>query len=168
MNASLWAMPCHTFTYATEPALYSKIQPVYMGKSLRMLVVKAKQDVVYWVPRILSIMFILFLTLFSLDVFSPGLSAWEIAIGLFMHNIPALALALVLIISWKREIVGGIAFILAGVLYIGALLVSAIRNSFEWYILSYSLIIAGPAFLIGILFLIGWHRKKQVRAKNEP
>ncbi len=30
--------------------------------------------------------------LFSLDVFEPGLSAQEIAIGLFMHNIPALIL----------------------------------------------------------------------------
>lgn len=45
---------------------------------------------VYWLPRILSIIFILFLSLFSLDVISPELSFWEILVGLFMHNIPQL------------------------------------------------------------------------------
>ncbi len=113
---------------------------------------------VYWTPRILSICFILFLTLFSLDVFGEELSFWQILLGLFMHNIPTLLLLVVLLISWKYEIVGGIAFILAGILYIFLLL---IRTSFQWYMLSWSIIIAGPAFLIGILFFINWKRKKK-------
>ena len=95
--------------------------------------------------------------MFSLDVFEPELTPWQIAIGLFMHNIPALFLLIVLIISWKREIVGGIAFILAGLLYI---LMLAMNSKFEWYMLSWSITIAGPAFLIGILFIVNW-RKKQ-------
>ena len=112
---------------------------------------------IYWTPRILSIIFILFLALFSLDVFSPGLSYWQIAVGLFMHNIPALVLLVVLLISWKYEIVGGIAFILAGLLYIFLLL---IKPRLEWYMLFWALQISGPAFLIGILFIIGWFKKK--------
>lgn len=91
---------------------------------------------VCWAPRILSIMFILFLMLFSLDVFAENLSFWEIAFGLFMHNIPALVLLIVLLISWRYEIVGGIAFILAGILYITWLLMAAIINGFEWYYLA--------------------------------
>jgi hypothetical protein len=110
----------------------------------------------YWTPRVLSILFIIFLALFSLDVFSPGLSWKEIAIALFMHNTPVFVLIAVLWISWKHEIVGGIAFILAGLLYIFLLL---FRNDFQWYMLSWSLIIAGPAFLIGILFLMNWYKK---------
>ncbi|MFH1072982.1 MAG: hypothetical protein V1743_06145 [Nanoarchaeota archaeon] len=112
---------------------------------------------IYWTPRILSIFFILFLALFSLDVFSPGLSVWQIVLGLFMHNIPTLLLLAVLLISWKYEIVGGIAFILAGLVYIFLTL----RNPFAWYLVAWSVQIAGPAFLIGILFLIGWFRKKR-------
>lgn len=112
---------------------------------------------IYWTPRILSIIFICFLALFSLDVFSPGLSFWQIAIGLFMHNIPALVLLVVLLISWKHEIAGGIAFILAGLLYIFSLV---INPQLEWYMLFWSLQISGPAFLIGILFTIGWFKKK--------
>jgi hypothetical protein len=110
----------------------------------------------YWTPRILSIVFILFLMMFSLDIFSIELNFWQTLVGLFMHNIPALLLLAVLIISWKHELVGGIVFTLAGLLYI----VTLMMRPFEWYMISWSLTIAGPAFLIGILFLIGWYRKK--------
>ena len=115
---------------------------------------------VYWTPRILSIIFILFLAMFSLDVFEMKLGFWETILGLFMHNIPAFILLIVLLISWKHEIVGGIGFILAGTLYIVIMLMNALRNSFEWYMLFNSLIIAGPALLIGILFIVNWRRKK--------
>lgn len=104
----------------------------------------------YWAPRILSIIFLGFLALFSLDVFSMNLGFWETAAGLFMHNIPVFILAAILAISWKYEIIGGIAFILAGMAYI-ALILS--KNQFEWYMLSWIITIAGPAFLIGILFI---------------
>lgn len=116
---------------------------------------------IYWSPRILGIMFVLFLMFFSLDVFEPGLSPQQIAIALFMHNIPALLLLIALKISWKREIVGGIVFILAGLLYIALL---AMNPTFEWYMLSWSVIIAGPAFMIGILFILNWRKRHTQRA----
>lgn len=112
----------------------------------------------YWTPRILSILFILFLMLFSLDIFDLKLGFWGTVLGLFMHNIPALLLAVVVWISWKYEIVGGIAFILAGILYIILLFMNP---RFEWYMLSWFVTIAGPAFLVGILFLMNWRKKKK-------
>jgi hypothetical protein len=112
---------------------------------------------VYWAPRILSIIFILLLMLFSLDVFAENLSFWETALALFMHNIPALILLVLVIISWKHELVGAITFILAGLLYI----IWTSSNVSIGTALSWSLQIAGPAFLIGILFLIGWLNKKK-------
>jgi len=111
----------------------------------------------FWTPRILSIIFILFLALFSLDIFEMNLGFWQTILGLFMHNIPALLLLVVLLVSWKYEIVGGIVFILAGLAYI----VTLIMNPLEWYMLFWSLQIAGPAFFIGILFLLGWSKKKK-------
>ena len=74
-----------------------------------------------------------------------------------MHNIPALVLLVVLLISWKYEIVGGIAFILAGLVYIVVLM----RNPFEWYMLSWAIQISGIAFFIGIMFLINWFKKRK-------
>jgi hypothetical protein len=120
----------------------------------------------FWTPRILSIIFIIFLAMFSLDIFDGHYGFWGTILGLLIHNIPALILLAVLIISWKCEIVGGIAFIAAGALYITILAVNAIRTPpFHWYYLAWSLTIAGPAFLIGIMFLIGWHRKKDKRSR---
>lgn len=113
---------------------------------------------VYWMPRIASIAFILFLALFSLDVFGNGMGFWQTLGAFLIHNIPSFVLLIVLLFSWKYEIVGGVAFILAGLLYIFLLL----RNPvFEWYMISWSMTIAGPAFAIGILFLVGWSKKKK-------
>lgn len=114
---------------------------------------------IYWTPRILSILFILFLTLFSLDVFEENLGFWQTVLGLLIHNIPALILAVIIWISWKYEIAGGVAFIMAGIAHMVS---SILRENIDpWYItLAISLVLDGPAFLIGILFLVGWFIKK--------
>ena len=111
---------------------------------------------IFWTPRILSIVFICFLVVFSFDVFEMELSFWQTTGALFMHNLPSLILLAVLIISWKHEIVGAITFILAGLLYILLLLMRG------WYHWSGLLLIALPAFLIGILFLISWFKKRKI------
>ena len=111
----------------------------------------------YWAPRILSIIFISFLALMSLDVFDSGLNFWQTVVAFFIHSLPALFLLIILIISWKYEIVGGVGFIVAGLVFIALLM----RNPFEWYMLSWSLMIAGPAFLIGILFIAGWRKSRR-------
>ncbi|NMB48203.1 hypothetical protein GYA13_02020 [Candidatus Kuenenbacteria bacterium] len=116
---------------------------------------------IYWTPRILSIIFILFLALFSLDVFGNNYTFWETVVGLLMHNIPSFILLILLLISWRYEIVGGVAFILAGLLYLFSLFSP---GHFEWYMLSWSLLIAGPAFLIGALFLANWFQKKKINS----
>jgi len=123
--------------------------------------VKGVSKFVYWTPRILSIVFLAFLALFSLDVFGNGYTFWQTMLALLMHNIPVFILAIVLAISWKYEIVGGIAFILGGLLYIAQMVYNTTTGSFEFYMISYSMIIAGPAFFIGILFFMNWYKKKR-------
>lgn len=109
-------------------------------------------------PRILSIIFIAFLALMSLDVFSMGLGFWETFGGLLMHNIPVFILLAVLWISWKYEIVGGVAFILAGLLYI----FFTFRNADNWGMaLAWSVQIAGVAFVIGGFFIANWIKKRK-------
>jgi len=120
---------------------------------------------IYWTPRIFAIIFILFLAMFSLDVFGNNYTFWETIAGLFIHNIPVFILAIFLVISWKYEIVGGVAFILAGILYIILVLITLSNNSFDWYMLFWIIQISGVAFFIGILFLMNWFQKKGRHSK---
>ncbi len=123
---------------------------------------KVKKGWIFWTPRILSIIFVLFLALFSLDVFDGNYGFWGTVLAFLMHSIPSIVLLIILIISWKYEIVGGIAFILAGLAYtILTVVRTAMSSPHEWYMLAWAVQIAGPAFFIGILFLIGWFRKKK-------
>lgn len=122
---------------------------------------------IYWVPRILGILFVLFLGMFSLDVFDPSnnYSLTETIVAFFIHNIPSLILLIVLIVSWKYEMVGGIGFILGGIIYIAFVLTAIISTGFEWYYLAWILEISGIFFFVGILFLIGWKRKTKFKSR---
>ncbi|MFH1248768.1 MAG: hypothetical protein V1660_01305 [archaeon] len=122
---------------------------------------KKTSKFIYWTPRILSIIFVLFLALFSLDIFDMKLGFWGTILGLFMHNIPVIILSVLLWIAWKHEIVGGVGFILGGILYTIMILMNILKTGFEWYYLSWAVEISGIAFFIGILFLIGWFKKKK-------
>lgn len=119
--------------------------------------------ILYWTPRVLSILFICFLALFSLDVFEPGMSAGEIMLGLLMHNIPSIIMAVLLVIAWKKEIVGAVGYFGAGLLYNGIVIFNIVNSGLQWYLaISWSLIIAGPLFIIGILFLINWKKRNEM------
>ena len=122
---------------------------------------KKINKLVYWTPRILSILMVGFIALFSFDVFENGLNFWQTALALFMHNIPTLVLLAVVIIAWKHELVGAIGFALLGLIYIASILVNAFRGQFEWYMIVWSLQISGPLFFIAILYFINWKRKKK-------
>ncbi|MBI3622933.1 hypothetical protein HY212_02530 [Candidatus Pacearchaeota archaeon] len=119
---------------------------------------------IYWLPRILSILFILFISIFAFDVFDEFYGL-ELVIVLVMHLIPSFILMILLIISWKHEIVGGVAFIIAGIAHMVS---SVVRAGVEpWYIFAaFSLIIDVPAFAIGILWILNWKNKKKLKKKN--
>jgi hypothetical protein len=114
---------------------------------------------VFWTPRILSVLFALFLSLFALDVFGAGYSFWQTLLALFMHLIPTFVILIVLAVSWRREWVGGILFIAFGIYYIVA--------AWGKFVLSVYFLISGPLFLIGILFLINWFYKAEIKTRKE-
>lgn len=111
----------------------------------------------FWMPRTLAMVLILFSILMSLDVFQVGMSPKQIITGFLIHNIPTLILFLVLLISWKYELVGGITFIATGILYI--LMVSGIGDCQT--IIKTSLPISGISFIIGVAFLANWVKKEK-------
>ncbi|MFH0819097.1 MAG: hypothetical protein V1898_03845 [Patescibacteria group bacterium] len=120
---------------------------------------------IYWIPRIFGIIFVLFLALFSLDIFDSATGFKEIAIGLFMHNIPALILSAVVIISWKHELVGAISFAVAGLLYCGLIIYNILFSGDPtgWYMLAWIVQIAGPAFIVAWLFYKNWKFKQIIK-----
>ena len=123
---------------------------------------------VYWTPRILSIIFILFLALFSLDVFEGNYGFWGIVLALFMHNIPTLIFAIIVYLTWKYELVGAILFGMIGASSVIQLVIIMIINITNiepvppvsvlliWFV---STILAISA---GVLFYLNWFKKKKI------
>lgn len=105
-----------------------------------------KEKMLIWSPRILAILAILFLMLFSFDCFEPGQGFRRQMTCFFMHNIPAYIIIAILVISWKWELLGGILFVAA------AITGSIIFNGFGG---NYGVnIIMAPFVITGVLFMI--------------
>jgi hypothetical protein len=124
---------------------------------------KTSIKVIHWLPRILCILAILFISMFSLDVFAPGLTIWQQLGGFLIHNIPSFILLAFLIIAWKRELTGGIIFIVLG--FIFSFLVYLINHYRNHFSVGRSLIIVAmialPLVVVGILFIISHNMKKK-------
>ncbi|MBM4167746.1 MAG: hypothetical protein FJ215_01105 [Ignavibacteria bacterium] len=107
----------------------------------------------YWSPRILSILFAAFISLFALDVFAEGSGFWETVLALLIHLIPTFIIVAILTLSWKREWIGGILFLALGILYI----------VFSWGKFPWTTYVAkaGPLVLTGLLFLVGWRLRAE-------
>ncbi len=74
--------------------------------------------ILFWAPRIIMILFILMISMMALDAFEGDQSIFKKIIGFIIHLIPTMVLIVVLFFSWRREWIGGIFFILLGILYL--------------------------------------------------
>jgi hypothetical protein len=120
---------------------------------------KPAYQLLYWTPRALCIMFALFISMFALDVFGEGRGFWQTLLALTMHLIPTFLLLVVLWLSWRREWIGGVLFPLLGAFYI----VSAWNKPFgRW---SNLLLMAGPLVVTGVLFLLNWYYRGELRER---
>jgi hypothetical protein len=116
---------------------------------------KPTKQILFWTPRILCILFALFLSMFSFDVFDEGYNFWQAIFAFIMHNIPTALVIIILLFSWRWEWIGGILFVALGILYIIASLGKFNLDAF--------LLISGPLFLIGILFFINWFYRAEIK-----
>ncbi|MEQ3796450.1 hypothetical protein AAFP94_14775 [Flavobacteriaceae bacterium MJ-SS4] len=126
---------------------------------------KRSRKLFYWLPRILCIVAISFVSLFALDAFSTELSFWQQIGAFLMHMIPSFILLGLLILAWKKEFVGGIIFILIG-LGLSPIVFSHNYRMNHSIIMSLGiiLIITIPFAVVGILFLISHFRNKKEKA----
>ena len=113
--------------------------------------------VLFWTPRVLCILFAMFLSVFALDVFSEGYDLWQTIGALLLHLVPTLIVVIALVIAWRREWVGAILFIALAVFYV-------VWSWGRFPLVAY-LSISGPLVLIGVLFLFNWIYTAQLRTR---
>lgn len=125
---------------------------------------KKSNGLLYWTPRILSILAILFVSMFALDAFSPSLSIWQQIGDFLIHLIPSYILIAMLIVAWKWELIGGIIYLLIGLGF------SPFIFSHNYYMnhsigmsLFVVLMINIPFVLVGLLFIVSHYKKRKVQ-----
>jgi hypothetical protein len=106
-----------------------------------------RAKVLHWAPRILGILFALFLSLFGFDVFDEGVGFWAALLAFLIHQLPVLVLLIAVILAWRRQWIGAIGFFGFAVWYL---------LWFRGFEKSAYLIILVPAVLVGALFLADW------------
>jgi prolipoprotein diacylglyceryltransferase len=122
---------------------------------------KLSIKVFQWIPRILCILAILFVSLFALDSFSPERTFWQNTVAFLMHLIPSFVLLAILITAWKWEKTGGIILIIFGLLFcILIFMTNYNRTQSVVTSLFITLILCIPFVVAGILFIISHLRKK--------
>ena len=120
----------------------------------------------HWLPRIICILAILFVSMFAADAFAPGLTIWQQLGAFFMHLIPSYILIAFLVLAWKRELIGGIIFIVIG-LGLSPFVYSLNYNRTHSVGTSLEIIlmITFPFVVVGILFLVSHWLKKHNQIK---
>lgn len=118
----------------------------------------------HWAPRVLSIVAILFISMFSLDVFQSGMPLKDVILGWLVHMIPSFVLTIILIIAWKWEKTGGIIFLAIGLAFSPVIFWGNYTNNHSiWMSLVIIITITFPFIITGILFLASHHTKQQAR-----
>jgi hypothetical protein len=113
---------------------------------------KSNKTFLFWVLRLLTILFAIFLSIFAFDVFDSGYRIWKTLLDLSIHLIPSFLILMILILSW--EWVGSIFYIFLGMYYI--------LTNWHRFRIDVFFLVPFPLFLIGVLFLIGWLKKNKI------
>jgi hypothetical protein len=96
-----------------------------------------------WIARVISIFYVIFLSVISIDALGSGLG------NLIIRLIPAFVLLAALLAAIKWPLAGGILYIALGMFYI------AVLNSYGWLVYT---AFSVPLVLTGILYLINWKK----------
>jgi hypothetical protein len=108
--------------------------------------------ILHWAARIATLMIIVFISLFSLDVFESEGSPLELLGGFIIHNIPSIVLIILLLFAWKRPVVGFVGFLLTAIL-------AAIFFAGNGIELPNMIMFVLPLLLIASLFYADWKWK---------
>ena len=115
-----------------------------------------------WLPRILCILAILFISMFALDSFGHGMSLWQQLSAFFMHLVPSFVLILFLIVAWRWEFIGGVIFVITGLGFMPFIyMMNYQMNHSAWMSVGVIMMINFPFILVGILFILSHFLKNK-------
>lgn len=113
-------------------------------------------------PRVAAILFIFFLTLFSLDVFGMEGSFWMKLGGFVIHSIPSILLVIALVLAWRWPWVGFGVFMLAALFFLRSMIFNPLQG------LGMIAIFTGPLASIALLFGAAWLWRKELHGEANP
>ncbi len=119
-------------------------------------------EILHWMPRLICIVAIVVISMLLFDTFKPEFSSWHQIRTFLLHMVPSLTLILLLLLAWRKELTGGIIYLLIGL----ALSFFVYHYNFEInHSLGKSLLqvakLSFPFCLTGILFIIDFFYKKR-------
>lgn len=109
----------------------------------------------FWTPRIAALSFAAFVSLFALDVFALGYGLLETLLALLIHLVPVAIVLAGIAIAWRWEWIGAVVFIGWAIWYVAA---------FRGFPFSVYLALAGLPFVLGVLFLLNWRYRAELRS----
>lgn len=116
-----------------------------------------RSKVLQWLPRVLGVLYALFLSMFAFDSWEGVSSFWEGLLGFFIHLMPVYVVAFALVAGWRWPRLGGVLFLLLAV---------GFTVAFNWREVVTLALLGAPLVLIGALFLWdGYARAGQLRPR---
>ena len=114
--------------------------------------------VLFWSPRILTILFVLFLSAFALEAFNEFHVFWKCILAFCIGLLPAAIVAAILAVAWRWEWLGAALFALAALCYAWSWTVPP--RHMQWVATA---AISGPLLVIAALFLANWIERAKLR-----
>lgn len=125
----------------------------------------AAERTLFWTPRILCILAILFVSMFALDSFAPELTLIQQIGAFLMHLVPSFVLLALLVVAWRWELIGGLIFILIGIVFSPIIYQHNFRMNHSVMIsLQVILLITFPFIVVGSLFVV--HHFFRMKSKS--
>ena len=110
-----------------------------------------RPHIIRWLPRVLGILVCVFLGMLALDAFASGRPIGAAILDFAIHLAPVLILFTVVVVSWRRPLVGGVLF-------------TALAAAYAWSArghVSWIAVIGAPLFILGILNLWTWRSDRR-------
>ncbi|MGE5383001.1 MAG: hypothetical protein ACM3PX_06215 [Omnitrophica WOR_2 bacterium] len=112
---------------------------------------------IHWLPRILTILAICFVSIFALDAFNKQLTILQQLEAFFVHMIPSFVLLVLLGVAWQHKLTGGIIFTVLGIAFGIFLYIWNLRiNHNVFMTIGIVATLALPFIVAGILFLLDY------------
>jgi hypothetical protein len=108
----------------------------------------------FWTPRVATLLFAAFVGLFALDVFGAGYDLWGTLLALLLHLLPVFGLLAAVAVAWRWPWVGAAALTGWAAWYVA---------TFRGFVLSVYVGLALLPFLLGVLFLLDWLFRSELR-----